>query len=77
MRILSGKEAIKMAKKNEKSDMTGRTYTDVFRQNAMQFEELNKLRTKAGQTARENSKEIGDANHVDGKDFFPETKDEK
>lgn len=66
-----------MAKKNEKSDMTGRTYTDVFRQNAMQFEELNKLRTKAGQTARENSKEIGDANHVDGKDFFPETKDEK
>ena len=62
-----------MAKKNEKCNPAGSAYTDVFRQNAMQFEELSKLKTRAGQTARDCSKEIGDANSVNGSDSFPET----
>ena len=62
-----------MAKKNEKCSPAGSAYTDVFRQNAMQFEELSKLKTRAEQTARDCSKEIGDANSVSGSDSLPET----
>ena len=56
----------------EKKNVMSEKYTEVFKQNIAQFDELNMVKSRAGRTAHEKSEDMGSdrqVDHIDNKVF--------